>query len=105
MSVGHMGGDAEPTRADVEAMNLWTSFNFGDGAKADKTYSDGRILISSPNVEAAQEVEESVRVREERHTEGQAKILRSFRSAVRSSRKREIQEPEQGDDTEENEPL
>lgn len=83
-----MDGDDTPTRADVEAINRWTSLGGSDSvdrAGTDKTYSDGRIIISLPVSEAAEEVEESVRVREERHAEGQAKIVRAFGSALRLS--------------------
>lgn len=73
MSEGRMDGNDTPTRADVQAMNRWTSLGDSDSvdrAGTGKIYSAGRIVISLSVSDAAQEVEESVRVREERHVGG-----------------------------------
>lgn len=107
MSEGNMDGNDTPTRADVEAMNRWSSLGDSvsiDRARTEKTYSNGRIVFSLPVAEAAPEVKESVRAREERHAEGQAKIIRAFVSALGLSHGQGLPELRRDSTTGENEP-
>lgn len=78
------GGDL-PSSADVEAVRAWTglgSFDPLGGGRAHRTYSDGRIVVHAPTVEAAREVEEAARAREERHGEAREGVLRAMGEAL-----------------------
>lgn len=78
------GGDL-PSSADVEAVRAWTglgSFDPPGDEWAHRTYSEGRIVVRAPTVEAAREVGEAARAREERHGEAREGVLRAMGEAL-----------------------